>query len=317
MKLWFKKATGAGSTGTTGTASVVPGAATEPASGVPGTKAATLDEAPPPPAPSAPPTTPSAPPAPPANTSGTPPAVGGTSSRALFRQYLDGQYDAVLITDLKGHIVNTNRRAHELFGFGPDETWDLPVSRLIPGITDTMIQQILGGLARERYILIEGRCARKNDGAFAGEIAISQITLTNDGNLLFCVRNIERRHQAQQRLQSARRLLDQIPTPAVACDRESRIRVANLALARMLGHESPDILADQPFACVWNEPRAAEVIARVLGGETVKEPITVMNLRGKPLQLILSIAPEQDAREKAVGFLASFTSAAVVTLNNR
>jgi hypothetical protein len=42
-----------------------------------------------------------------------------------------------------------------------------------------------------------------------------------------------------------------------------------------------------------------------------------MNLRGKPLQLIISIAPELDAREKAVGFLASFTSAAVVTLNTR
>lgn len=244
------------------------------------------------------------------------PAPIGPSARALFRQILDGQYDALLITDLKGHIVDTNRRIQDLFGYGPDETWDLSVSRLVPGITDTMIQQVLEGLASERHIMIEGRCTRKGEGTFQAEITISQIAFTNDGNLLFCIRNIDRRHLAMQRLQSARRLLDHISTPAAACDRESVVRVANMALARMLGHETPDALADQPFACVWNEPRAAEVVARVLGGETVKEPINVTNLRGKPLQLVMSLAPEQDARDKVVGFLASFTSAAVVTLGN-
>lgn len=303
MKLWFKKTSEAGA-GAAGAAAVDPAPAADTATDAAATQADTVSQAPH--SPAADPTPPPA----------TPPAAGGQSSRAIFRQILDGQYDAVLITDLKGHIVETNRRTQELFGYAPDETWDLPVSRLIPGITDTMIQQILDGLARERHIMIEGRCVRKSEGAFAGEIAISQIAFTNDGNLLFCIRNIERRHMAQQRLLSARRLLDQIPTPAVACDREGRIRAVNVALARMLGHESPDLLVDQPFSCVWNEPRAAEVVARVLGGETVKEPITVMNLRGKPLQLVVTMAPEQDTRDKAVGFLASFTSAAVVTLGN-
>ena len=307
MKLWFRKATGAG-VEVSEDATVEPVAPPVRAPAAPGTGTPRPSGAPSgEPAAGHPPPKPAASPSP----GGDP----GPSSRSLFKQILDGQYDAVLITDLKGHIVNTNRRTQDYFGFAADETWDQPINRLVPGITDAMLQQVLTGLTRERHVLIEGRCVRKDESGFPAEIAISQISLTNDGNLLFSIRNIERRHQTMQRLQSTRRLLDQIPTPAVACDRESRIKVANLALARMLGHESPGLLENQPFACVWNEPRAAEVVARVLGGETVKEPIVVMNLRGKPLHLVASLAPEQDAREKAIGFLASFTSAAVVSLN--
>lgn len=308
MKLWFRKSTGAG-VEVPDTATVETVTPPEKAPTAPGAGTLRPSDAPPGDAAAAHP--------PPRSTaSPSPGGDSGPSSRSLFKQILDSQYDAVLITDLKGHIVNTNRRTQDYFGYAPDETWDLPIGHLVPGITDAMLQQILTGLARERHVLIDGRCVRKDESGFPAEIAISQITLTNDGNLLFCIRNIERRHLTMQRLQSTRRLLDQIPTPAVACDRESRIKVANLALARMLGHESPDLLENQPFSCVWNEPRAAEVVARVLGGETVKEPIVVMNLRGKPLHLVASLAPEQDAREKAIGFLASFTSAAVVSLNS-
>jgi len=306
MRLWFKKATGAGSAGTAVADTAEPDVITELEAADEETEAA-LDATPPP--------VPSSTPAPPP--SAPPPVASRPSSRALFRQVLDSQYDAVLITDVKGHIVNTNRRTHELFGFGADETWDLHVSRLIPGITDTMIQQLLAGLSRERYIMVVGRCTPKETDSFTGEIAISEITLTQDGNLLFCIRNIDRRYQAQQRLQSARRLLDHIPTPSISCDRDGNIRVVSMSLARLLGHEKPDTLVNQPFSSIWNEPRAAEVIARVLNGEKIKEPALLTSQHGKPLQMIITIAPELDARNRVVGFLAFFTSAGVVSLNNR
>jgi PAS domain S-box-containing protein len=304
MKLWFKKSsegkpeTGRGAAGEPDALPDQPGIASPSDNAKASPHTGTPDTA----APSAPP---------------PPSAEAGQSPRALFQQLLDGQYDAVLITDLKGHIVNTNRRMQEFFGYAADESWDLPIGRLVPGITQTMILQILRGLAQERYVLIEGRCIRKDEHSFPAEIAISQIALATDGNLLFSVRNIERRQQLMQRLQSARRLLDQIPTPAVACDKEGRIKVANLAMAKMLGYDTSDVLLDQPFSCVWNEQRAADVVARALNGESVKEPITLINRRGRTLHLVITLSPEQDARDKDVGFLAAFTSASVVTLNSR
>ncbi len=244
------------------------------------------------------------------------PAASSQNPRSLFKQLLDGLYDAVMITDVKGHIVNANSRMTEFFGYTPDETWDLSINRVVPGLTDALIAKIRKGLETERFVMIEGRCTRKNQTTFPAEIAISQIDLMNDCNLLFCVRSIERRQVQMQRLQCGKRLLDQIPTAAVACDRSSTIKVANLALAKMLGYDTPEALYEKPFALVWNEVRAPEVIQRVLDGEAVKEPITVVNTRGKQLQLVISLTPDLDAQKKPIGFLASFTSAAVISLSN-
>jgi hypothetical protein len=42
----------------------------------------------------------------------------------------------------------------------------------------------------------------------------------------------------------------------------------------------------------------------------------VVNTRGKQLQLVISLTPDLDAHKKPIGFLASFTSAAVISLSN-
>ena len=250
-------------------------------------------------------------------TAALPAAAPNQSPRSLFKQFVESLYDAVLIMDVKGHIVNINVRATEFFGYTAAEAWDLPVSQVVPGISDVVIERIRQGLARERFILMEARCARKDRTTFPAEIAISQVEITNDNNLLFCVRNIERRQQQLTFLQVARRLLDQIPAAAVACDQNATIQVANLALARMLGYDTPDILVDHPFSGIWREPCAAEVIERVLKGESTKEPITIVNRHGRNLQLVASFTPDLDAHQKPIGFLTTFTSAAVVSLNNR
>ena len=51
--------------------------------------------------------------------------------RSLFRQFLGGMYDAVVITDPNGHILDINPRATEHFGYELDEVLDQPVSMLV------------------------------------------------------------------------------------------------------------------------------------------------------------------------------------------
>ena len=240
--------------------------------------------------------------------------TSGQSQRALFKELIEGLYDAVIITDITGHIVNRNSRMTEIFGYAADETWDMPISRLVPGITGVVIARVQQGLAAKRFVMIEGRCTRKDGTSFPAEIAISQISLTNDGNLLFCVRSTERRSASSRQLQTAKRLLDHIPTSAAACGGDGKIVIANAALARMLGHESPAVLVGSPFTIIWREAHAPGVIQRVLEGETVKEAVKVVNTRGKQLQLWVTLAPDYDDSRNVIGFLATFTAASVLSL---
>lgn len=308
MKLWFRKSQGADTAVATETAVSEDVLVIDDPTGA-------LDTSPGKPPASVNPPAQAQPPAPAASAAEKPAGAQAPNGRSLFKQLLAGLYDAVLITDVKGHVINTNGRMTESFGYTADETWNLPIDRLVPGINDVLIAKILQGLTGERYVMIEGRCTRKDQSTFPAEIAISRIELVNDGNLLFCVRNIERRQVQVNRLRIARRLLDQIPVAAVACDRKAIIRVINLPMARMLGYDTADTLTDQPFSCVWNEPRAAEVVQLVLAGEMVKEPIAMVNRRGHQLNLVATLTPDLDAHSKVGGFLATFTSAAVVSLN--
>jgi len=234
--------------------------------------------------------------------------------RSLYKQLLAGLYDAVLVTDPKGHIIDINARVTEFFSYSREETWDLPISELLPGVNTALISRIRQGLSGERFVLIDGRCYRKDRSTFAAEIAISSIDLMNDGDLVFSIRNVERRHVQMQRLKSCHSLLNHMPLAAAACDPEARIRVANVALARLLGYEKVEDLQDKPVSVIWNEAGSADVIRRVLAGETWKEAVQVVNASGMRLQLTLSLAPEMDARKKVIGFLVAFSPASVVAL---
>ena len=46
--------------------------------------------------------------------------------RSLFRQLLAGMYDAVLITDPNGHLLELNPRAKEFLQYETDEVMDSP-----------------------------------------------------------------------------------------------------------------------------------------------------------------------------------------------
>ncbi len=234
--------------------------------------------------------------------------------RSLYKQLLGGLYDAVLITDPKGHVIDINTRVTNFFDFTREETWDLPISTLIPGVNTALISRIRQGLSGDRFVLIDGQCVRKDRSTFAAEIAISSIDLMNDGDLVFSIRNVERRFAQLQKLKSCQNLLNHVPAAAAACDSESKIKVANAALARLLGYASADELSDKPFTVVWKEAGSTDAIQRVLAGEIWKETVQVVKASGARIQLTLSLAPEWNVRKKVVGFLAALSPASVITL---
>ena len=242
--------------------------------------------------------------------------AGGFKSdhRSLYKQLLGGLYDAVLVTDPKGHVIDINARVTEFFNYTREETWDLPIKELIPGVNTALISRIREGLSGERFVLIDGRCVRRDRSTFAAEIAISAIDLMNDGDMVFSIRNVERRHVQMQKLKSCQNLLNHVPSAAAACDTEANIKVVNSALVKLLGYAKVEDLHDKPFSLVWKEAGSRDAIQRVLAGKPWRETVQMDKASGMRIQLTLSLSPELDIRGKVIGFLAAFSPAAVVAL---
>jgi len=112
--------------------------------------------------------------------------------KALYYQMMNALYDAVLILDDNGHIVDCNERTSSIFGHSREELWDATVATLIPGINAQIFAKMKDGLHGNRRVLINARCHRKDGSTFPGEVGAGLMDLTGE-NLVLTVRNIEKR----------------------------------------------------------------------------------------------------------------------------
>ena len=80
---------------------------------------------------------------------------GRHDHKSLYRQLMAGLYDALLVTDPNGHLIELNPRATEYFLCRSEDVWDKPVSVLIPGVTANMVGRIRKGLDESRHIMLD------------------------------------------------------------------------------------------------------------------------------------------------------------------
>ena len=112
--------------------------------------------------------------------------------KALYYQMMNAIYDAVLILDDNGHVVDCNERVPSILGHSREELWDEPVGLLIPGINPQIVAKMKSSLHGNRRVLISARCHRKDGSTFHGEVGAGLINLTGE-NLVLTIRNIEKR----------------------------------------------------------------------------------------------------------------------------
>jgi PAS domain S-box-containing protein len=188
--------------------------------------------------------------------------------KSLYKQLLHGLYDAVLVTDPKGHVIDSNGRMQEAFQFDRNEVWDMEIVKLIPGITPQLLERVKQGLSENRHVLIDARCVRKDGSVFPAEVAISPIDLINEGDLVFSVRNLERRKRQTQLLHSLQNALANDLSAVAICDREGKISYASQTLRNLWGCEKDERLVGLPLVSLWpNDPQTDAPLQSALAGQ--------------------------------------------------
>ena len=199
MKLWFSK-------GKPETESPAPAAAPEPPPVAPVPEPVAPE--PPPVAPAPEPVAPAPQPAKPIQPS--------TTQRDLYRNLMNALYDAVMLVDEKGHVIDSNPRVENTFGYSQSEMWDMSLQQLIKGFGPHVLAQLAEPLDEGRPVIIDGRGVRKDGSMFSAEITVGKVKLSRVENLLFSVRDISKRIiAAQEKIRSQMQADAQsAPTPA-------------------------------------------------------------------------------------------------------
>lgn len=115
------------------------------------------------------------------------------SQRELYLNLMDALYDAVLLADEKGHVIDSNARVEQTFGYSKNEMWDMSLQRLIKGFGEHIMRQLAEPLSEGRPVIIEGRGIRKDNTMFNAEISVGLVKLGRIERILFSIRDISKR----------------------------------------------------------------------------------------------------------------------------
>ncbi|MCX6992504.1 MAG: ATP-binding protein [Kiritimatiellaeota bacterium] len=129
----------------------------------------------------------------------------GASEFTLYHEFLQSIYDAVLITDWEGHLLDGNTRSTEFLRYEVRELRTMTIFDVIYGFDEAILQQICANLDRDQFTLIEeAYCRRKDQSLFPAEIATNKLHLGDEKHICFFVRDITRRKQDEKLLRQTR-----------------------------------------------------------------------------------------------------------------
>ena len=225
--------------------------------------------------------------------------------RSLFRQLLAGMYDAVLITDPNGHLLNLNERAKEYFRYDSDDILDSPIGRFIPGVTPAIVQRIRNGLDQARHMMLDANCLRKDGTVFPAEVTVSLVDLMNIGDLVFTVRSTERRRRQLDAFRTKENVCSIAQSALFACAPDGRFRWANTACLDLFGYDSEDDLLKLSFSDLMSDEPLPELFARALDGERSATRITAEEGdAAEKKDIEIQLAPDLHGK-KTVGVVGS------------
>lgn len=193
--------------------------------------------------------------------------------RALYYQLMDGLYDAVLILDFEGYVVDVNQRVQALLGYSREEAWDLPITKILAGMTRPMLAHLQKSLKDSHNVLIDARCSRKDGSSFPCEVGVSTLNLTKGVNIVLTIRNIERRKNAMLEAARVKTAFEITLAPTFVCNTQGFFVATNQALRELLhfGDEGQNNLR-----LIEVVPSLAHLFVLAVSGQHVEDRLTLV-----------------------------------------
>ena len=224
--------------------------------------------------------------------------------KSLFRQFLAGMYDAVVITDPIGHILEVNPRTVEYFGREPDEVLDQPVSVFIPGLRQDVVMRIRRGLEGDRHVVIDANAVNREGRKIACEVAVSSIDLMNPGDLIFTIRNVERRREYMNAFRTKAHAFQISQTALFGCDSEGRFGECNETFLQLFGLKDVEEARRHVFADFMGDEPLPENFKKALAGEKTVSALVAEGDDDDQEELEIVLAPDVHGR-KVCGVVGS------------
>ena len=135
------------------------------------------------------------------------------------------------------------------------------------------VERIRKGLDEDRRVMIDANGRNKSGSRFVCEVAISSIDMADPDDLVFTVRNIERRRRILEQLRAKEGAFDVAQSALFTCDPDGRFTSANKAFRDMFDLATDDDLNKATFQELMSDPPLPEHFKKALEGKTTTTDI--------------------------------------------
>lgn len=181
-----------------------------------------------------------------------------------YDQLLQSLYDAAIIADLDGKVLDVNLRAEEFLLYTRDELKGISLSDVVSGADADLMAQLEQNLETSRFGLINAYCIRKDGTYFPAEIAVNRLSIRGT-QLCFFLRDITLRKQEQEMLMTEHNAIQNAVNGIAIVDLESRVEYINPAVLEMWAYTDMEEVRTYDVRGLFLDQNAAgEMIAAVM-----------------------------------------------------
>lgn len=229
-----------------------------------------------------------------------PSAAPPQKEQLLYRSLMESLYDGVLVVGTGGQVVDSNSRAHRLFGYPDGHLWYVPLRTLVPSMVPEVLTRVREHAAEGRFSVLNAGCVRQDGTHFAAEIAVRSTRLISEGDLVLCVRDVDRQRKARERMLRESHATHDTHAAMAVCDAAGAVRYVNAAFVRLWGCESDAAAAGRALQDFFAPPEAAdELLARARQDGSFTAERVALGAGGKefPVVAVASFCPGEESEE--------------------
>jgi PAS domain S-box-containing protein len=230
--------------------------------------------------------------------------IGASLGAPDFQELFQSVYDGAIISTESGKVVDANVRAINFLQYSRTELLALNLTDIISGTDITTLNTIQAGINKDRFILIQAYCSKKDKTLFPVEIAVNPLTVGGTEYFCYFIRDITWRQQAEETLKTIHTAIQNAATGIIIADLNGQINYANQAAdlicgstEPLTGHQIQDFLQEgAPFPAI---------LAAIQSGTNWTGEVLITRQQGYPIHVQIAAAPNSNADEELNGMILS------------
>ncbi len=222
-----------------------------------------------------------------------------------FAALFNSIYDAAIITDDQGWIMDVNAQAQQMFAYTANELRELNITNIIAGTNEDLLKMICKNIDKEKHTLLEGKCVRGDRSSFQAEIAVGIERMPPSNGPCFFVRDITQRKQTANYLLTLKHAFENAANGILVTDMEGIILFSNSRFMQLIGGDAKqDVTGNRLQAFFSDESLISGIMSKINEQQAYATEFSVVT-SDPPEHLHIKItgALNRDAQDNVTGMV--------------